>query len=225
MHKVIDIFPTPIYVAKRETELTDSEIEDIKDLTKKEKWREETGAMGQTSAGEKKFLVQRTKDNTYIFDTKLDSLKKFCEEHIDTYVNEVIRPKNLELEFYITQSWLSVVEPGYDFMSAHSHPNSLISGVFYASTVEGDAIQFYDINTSAKTIINIEPGTGKTNLWNVTQQNLNIENNVLLLFPSYLGHGVKQNVSKISDRISIAFNVFVKGNIGEYHDSSKLNLR
>ena len=59
----------------------------------------------------------------------------------------------------------------------------------------------------------------------VAIQNLNIANNHLLLFPSYLGHSVNWNASTTTIRISIAFNVFVKGNIGEYHDSSKLNLR
>ena len=222
MHKVTNIFPTPVYVTKRETELTSSEMEDIKDLTEKEKWREETGAMGQTSAEEKKFLVHRTKEHTYIFDTKLDSLKKFCEEHIDTYVNEVISPKNPELDFYITQSWLNWLQPGR-MHPIHSHLNSIISGIFYVSTVEGDAVQFYDINTNAKTRINIEPG--KTNFWNVSQQSLDITNNVLLLFPSWLGHGVKQNISKISNRLSISFNVFVKGTIGEYYNLNALHLR
>ena len=214
MHKVIDIFPTPIYVTKRETELTYSEMEEIKAFTKGERWR------GEQSFRNKK-LVKKTKDDTYIFDTKLDSLKKFCEEHIDTYVNEVISPKNSELDFYITQSWLNVLSPG-GIHPVHAHPNSIISGTFYVSTVEGDAVQFYDINTTAKTRINIEPG--KTNFWNVNQQNLNIGNNVLLLFPSWIGHGVNKSISKITDRISISFNVFVRGNIGEYYDLSRLNL-
>ena len=215
MHKVIDIFPTPIYATKRETELTSSEMEDIKDLIEKEKRREKKSL-------EENKLIKRTEDGTYIFDTKLDSLKKFCEEHIDTYVNEVISPKNSELDFYITQSWLNALSPG-GIHPIHYHSNSLISGIFYVSTVEGDAIQFYDINTSVKDRTKIE--SGKTNLWNVSQQNLDIGNNVLLLFPSWIGHGVKQNASTTTDRISISFNVFVKGTIGEYHTLDNLNLQ
>ena len=167
-------------------------------------------------------MIKRTEDGTYIFDTKLDGIKKFCEEHIDTYVNEVISPKNPELDFYITQSWLNWLQPGR-MHPIHSHLNSIISGIFYVSTVEGDAVQFYDINTNAKTRINIEPG--KTNFWNVSQQSLDITNNVLILFPSWIGHGVRHNASTTTDRVSISFNVFVKGSIGEYHDLSKLDLR
>jgi len=214
MHKVIDIFPTPVYITKRGTDLTSSEMEDIKGLIEKEKWREKKSL-------EENELIKRTEDGTYIFDTKLDGIKKFCEEHIDTYVNEVISPKNPELDFYITQSWLNWLQPGR-MHPIHSHLNSIISGIFYVSTVEGDAVQFYDINTNAKTRINIEPG--KTNFWNVSQQSLDITNNVLILFPSWIGHGVRHNASTTTDRVSISFNVFVKGPIGEYHDLSRLNL-
>ena len=215
MHKVIDIFPTPVYITKSGTDLTSSEMEDIKGLIEKEKWREKKSL-------EENELIKRTEDGTYIFDTKLDGIKKFCEEHIDTYVNEVISPKNPELDFYITQSWLNWLQPGR-MHPIHSHLNSIISGIFYVSTVEGDAVQFYDINTNAKTRINIEPG--KTNFWNVSQQSLDITNNVLILFPSWIGHGVRHNASTTTDRVSISFNVFVKGPIGEYHDLSKLDLR
>jgi len=215
MHKVVNIFPTPVYVTNMETELTPSEMEEINDLSEKEKEREK-------KSFEKMELVKRTKDDTYIFDTKLDGIKKFCEEHIDTYINEIISPKNSELDFYITQSWLNVLSPG-GIHPIHYHSNSIISGVFYVSTVKGDAIQFYDINTAVKDRTKIEPG--KTNLWNACQQNLGIENNVLLLFPSWIGHGVNQNISKITDRISISFNVFVKGTIGEYYTLDNLNLQ
>jgi len=217
MHKIIDIFPTPIYVTKRETELTSFEIADIKELGEnKEK---------ENYKNKNEILAEKNEEKiseTYIFDTKLDSLKKFCEDHIDSYVNEVINPRNTELDFYITQSWLNIVHPG-ESHEIHIHPNSIISGIFYVSTVEGDAVQFYDINANSKTIINIEPG--ESNFWNVSQQSLDITNNVLLLFPSWLGHGVKQNISKISNRMSISFNVFVKGTIGEYYNLNALHLR
>ena len=128
--EIATLFPIPVYVTKRETELTSSEMEDIKDLIEKEKWREKKSL-------EENELIKRTEDGTYIFDTKLDGIKKFCEEHIDTYVNEVITPKNKELDFYITQSWLNVTKPG-EWHHNHSHATSIISGVFYVSTGEAN---------------------------------------------------------------------------------------
>jgi len=215
-YKIEGLFPTPLYMAKRDSNLDSTEkkeLEDIIENKKKENYRNRNERLEENS--EEKI------SETYIFNTKLGSLKKFCEQHIDTYVNEVINPKNTKLDFYITQSWLNALKPDGTH-PVHSHSNSLISGIFYVSTIEGDAIQFYDTNTDVKNVISIEPE--EANFWNTEIQNLNIANNHLLLFPSYLGHSVNWNASTTTIRISIAFNVFVKGSIGVTCDLNKLNL-
>ena len=212
-HKIVNIFPTPIYVAKRETEATTSELEDIKSIIEKASEKE----TGSFSTG---YIISSRKD-THIFDTKLNSLNEFCKHHINTYVNEIISPKNTELDFYITQSWLNVVHPG-ESHPVHCHTNSLISGIFYVSTVEGDAIQFYDPGSLMKNRTEIE--MLDVTVWNAPVQNLNIHKNELILFPAWLGHGVSGNASATTDRISFAFNVFVKGSIGEEARMTELVL-
>jgi uncharacterized protein (TIGR02466 family) len=212
-HKIVNIFPTPIYVAKRETEATTSELEDIKSIIEKASEKE----TGSFSTG---YIISSRK-NTHIFDTKLNSLNEFCKHHINTYVNEIISPKNTELDFYITQSWLNVVHPG-ESHPVHCHTNSLISGIFYVSTVEGDAIQFYDPGSLMKNRTEIE--MLDATVWNAPVQNLNIHKNELILFPAWLGHGVSGNASATTDRISFAFNVFVKGSIGEEARMTELVL-
>jgi uncharacterized protein (TIGR02466 family) len=212
-YKIVNIFPTPIYVAKRETEATTSELEDIKSIVEKASEKE----TGSFSTG---YIISSRKD-THIFDTKLNSLNEFCKQHINTYVNEIISPKNTELDFYITQSWLNVVHPG-ESHPVHCHTNSLISGIFYVSTVEGDAIQFYDPGSLMKNRTEIE--MLDVTVWNAPVQNLNIHKNELILFPAWLGHGVSGNASATTDRISFAFNVFVKGSIGEEARMTELVL-
>jgi uncharacterized protein (TIGR02466 family) len=207
MHKIVNIFPTPIYVAKREIEATTFELEDIKSII--EKASVPTG-----------YIISSRKD-THIFDTKLNSLKEFCELHINIYVNEIISPKNTELDFYITQSWLNIVHPG-ESHPIHCHTNSIISGIFYVSTVEGDAIQFYDPGSLMKNRTEIE--MLEATVWNAPVQNLDIHKNELILFPAWLGHGVSGNASATTDRISFAFNVFVKGSIGEEARMTELVL-
>ena len=46
----------------------------------------------------------------------------------------------------------------------------------------------------------------------------------LLVFPSWLKHGVEPNEKATTDRISIAFNVFAKGNFGERGSLNELIL-
>jgi len=205
--EILSIFPTPVYIIKREKELSTSDMEYIKIEGEKKNYQ-------RTQKTEESNLY-----DTHFFDTKLNSLKEFIEQNIATYVNEVITPKNKELDFYITQSWVNVLKPG-EALSIHYHANSLISGVFYVSVANGDALTIYDRNVRALDTIEIEPE--KWHLWNDKQMDLNVENNVLILFPSRMMHSTRQNPERTTDRISIAFNVFVKGALGEEYHLNKL---
>ena len=167
------IFPIPVYSAKRDsnpvTKLEEVQLENII----KEGVTKENDGNSQTS-------------NSYIFDTKFQELKEFCILHINTYVEQIINPKE-ELDFYITQSWLNITKPG-GYHHEHSHQNSIISGVFYISTVEEDRLTFTDPNVKMKHQIKFKPK--EFNIWNSTNWIIPVTNNELLLFPSWLNHSV-----------------------------------
>ena len=190
-----NLFPTPVYNVFRDSELNLEESEEIKSII-------EEGL--RTNKGNK------TTINSYIFETKLKKIKEFCEQHIKKYVEIIIVPKH-KLEFYITESWLNVTKPG-EFHHVHYHPNSIISGVFYVNTVPEDQINFIDPNYKIKG--RLEFGQKEYNLWNSAQWWVPVVNNQLTLFPSWLEHEVKR-VLGVEDRISISFNTFVRGNLGD----------
>ena len=155
-------------------------------------------------------------DNTHIFDSKLKNLKEFCEHHIKIYVKEVLNPKE-KLDFYITQSWLNVSIHKHSSYK-HSHQNSIFSGVFYVSTVENDKLVFYDPCTNLKGRIGVEPM--EDSRWTSNAWSLSVENNMLVLFPSWLEH----NALIVGHRISIAFNVFARGMFGTKNATNELIL-
>ena len=188
-HSIKGIFPSPIYVTKRDSIINSIEKKEIEDIIKE----------GMNKSGS-----NFVSNNFYIFNTKLNNLKEFCEKHIKIYVKEIINPKE-ELDFYITQSWLNMTQPGGSHFR-HSHQNSIISGVFYVLSEENDGIQFYDTNTNTKERIKLE--TIENNAWNSNCWFLNVENYTLTLFPSWLEHSVEPNKNATTDRISLAFNVF-----------------
>ena len=190
------VFPCPVYVVKRDSYYHPKEEKEIGDIVKE-------GIHWNTG--------NYTSNDSYIFDTKLKQLKQFCEQQIKIYAEKVIVPKE-ELDFYITQSWLNITKPG-GFHHQHSHANSLISGVFYIATVEDDKITFDDPNHKIKELINFK--TDNYNIWNSASWFLNIRNNELMLFPSWLSHEVELNEKATTDRISISFNTFVKGPLGQ----------
>jgi len=209
------IFPVPIYQTYRNSDLGPIEEAEIKDIIKE----------GMKGTGPEELLESRENNsvssNSYVFNTKLQELKGFCEKHIKSYVKETIDPRE-ELEFYITQSWLSITRPG-EVLRQHNHTNSIISGVFYISTEEDDRIIFFDPNVRLKEFIKCEHA--EHNLWNSSLWFYPSKNNGLILWPSWLDHAIRQNLNATTDRISLAFNVFVKGKIGVQGTMNELVLR
>ena len=190
-----NLFPTPVYSVIIDLELNLEESEEIKSIIEEGMRR---------NAGNENSI------NSYIFETKLKKIKEFCEQQIKKYVEIIISPSQ-ELEFYITESWINVTKPG-EFHHVHYHPNSIISGVFYVNTVPEDQINFIDPNYKIKG--RLEFGQKEYNLWNSAQWWVPVVNNQLTLFPSWLEHEVKR-VLGVEDRISISFNTFVRGNLGD----------
>jgi len=151
----------------------------------------------------------------YIFNTKLKKLKKFIEHNIKIYVEEILNPKE-ELDFYITQSWVNVATQSLATYK-HSHQNSIISGVFYVSVKENDKIQFYNPKVG---LHQIGFDSMEYNSWTSNSWALEVSNNTLILFPSWLEH----NALIAGHRISIAFNVFAKGMFGIKNSTNELYL-
>ena len=199
------MFPTPVYVIKRNSNLTSEEEKEIKEILK--------SGMNINSGN-------RSSNNSCIFDGNLEKIKQFCEQQLKIYVEELIIPRE-EIEVYITQSWLNVTKPG-EFHHEHSHSNSILSGVFYISTEEGDSITFTDPNFKVKEILKVEPK--EFNVWNSGTCASPSKTNELILFPSWMNHRVEPNEMATTDRISISFNTFVRGTLGGREEKTELIL-
>ena len=85
------IFPCPVNIVKRDTNLTNKEEKEIRKIV---------------NEGMRKNSGNSSSYNSYIFNGKLKKIKQFCEQQLKIYVEQVIVPKE-ELDLYITQSWLS----------------------------------------------------------------------------------------------------------------------
>ena len=200
------VFPTPVYIVKRDSNLSPEEEKEIGKIIK-EGMRKSEG----------NFIT----NNSHIFNEKLKNLKEFCEQQLKIYVEQVINPKE-ELDFYITQSWINMNNPG-GYHHEHSHQNSIVSGVFYISTEKDDSITFTDPNYKVKQLIQLE--AKGFNPFNSSTWFFSVNNNELVLFPSWLGHRVDPNPKSTKDRISLAFNTFAGGTLGSRKELSELILR
>lgn len=157
-----------------------------------------------------------TIDNYILNRPELKKIKKYIQDCCDDYLKKIICPKT-DLKLYITQSWLNYTEEN-QFHHQHEHPNSVVSGVFYINAdKENDTIKFFTLKRYAQ----ISPIIKEYNIWNSTSWWFPVETGKLIIFPSSTTHQV--DIKKGNNtRISLAFNTFYKGIIGENKDLSEL---
>jgi len=193
---ITGIFPTPIY----RTEMSRGWTEEEKKVWQDCDWHRSIG--------------NSTSSDVYILD-RLPELKESVESVIGDYWNKVITTVN-SVSPVLTQSWLNRTGVG-DYHHRHNHSNSLISGVVYLET-DSDTITFFreDRNLLSLTVENYH-------LFNSPSWVFSVKSGDIILFPSDLHHMVDEKVSG-QDRISLAFNVWVKGSIGVKEDMTELTI-
>ena len=150
-----------------------------------------------------------TSTNNYVLrDNRLSSLRLFLNNSLQEYFQATMSPQdNVKLE--ITQSWINYTKTG-QYHHKHTHPNSIISGVFYIqASKEIDKLFFYNESYQQIKIVPKE-----FHVYNSESWWLPVETGQLLLFPSSLTHMVA-TTSGEDDRISLSFNTFYKGKLGD----------
>lgn len=196
------LFPTPVYMANINRKLTNRELSFV----------EEQKKHCQSNKGN-----INTIDNYILNKPELKKIKKFLEECCDDYLQKVICPKH-NPKLRITQSWLNYTEEN-QYHHQHEHPNSVVSGVFYINAdKQNDNIKFFD-----RDYRQIFPAIDKFNSWNSTSWWFTTETGQLVMFPSSTSHQVDFKKGS-NTRISLSFNTFYKGTIGENKDLAELIL-
>ncbi|GAB2580094.1 hypothetical protein GCM10027034_08770 [Ramlibacter solisilvae] len=103
----------------------------------------------------------------------------------------------------ITGCWATVLAEGA-MHRAHTHPNNVLSGVYYLRTPPGaDTINFHDPRIQARVI---RPPVVELTAENTDQVVVRVSQGTLLMFPSWLEHSVDASTSG-QERISISFNL------------------
>ena len=154
-----------------------------------------------------------------MFDSYSDTLKdikNFCEYHLKLYLEEIEGVDTDLAKLRITQSWLNRTKP-QEFHHSHHHPNSYLSGVLYISCLPNDTINLE--NRSYGLYNNMEFPRKKDTVWNSNGVVVDIKEGDLILFPSWVSHSVNRNETKNRERISLSFNTYPIGEMGNYHGS------
>jgi uncharacterized protein (TIGR02466 family) len=159
-----------------------------------------------------------TSDNRYVLrDDTLKSLTAFIDASVAEYLRSIYAPKH-DVSLRLTQSWLNYTKPG-EFHHKHAHPNSFVSGVLYLKAArERDKIYFYRDGYQQ-----IKLPTDNWNLHNSESWWFEVGAGDLMLFPSSLTHMVE--TVQGDERVSLAFNTFPVGYVGEEESLTALHLK
>ena len=133
---------------------------------------------------------------------------------------EIIKILDYDVEdIAITDMWGNVLEKG-EAHPPHTHSNNFLSGVYYLHSDKAAGIQFFDPRPSADVIV---PRKTKKTHNNSNLLSFASKTNRAVFFPSWLNHWVPQNISE-KNRISIAWNIQLKGEVGEHNEYQSANF-
>jgi uncharacterized protein (TIGR02466 family) len=195
-----NLFPQPVAIYKLDRSLTTKEMSFI------------TNQDTRPNTGNKTSV-----NHTVLKSRPMTKLRDFIETKLAEYFTQVYNPKH-NVSLRITQSWINYTEQG-EFHHKHAHPNSFVSGVFYPQADRtSDKIYFYKDGFQQ---IKLPPQDW--NIWNSESWWFDVGTGDLVLFPSSLTHMV-QPVQNEQTRISLSFNTFPVGCIGEAVDLTGLSL-
>ena len=161
--------------------------------------------------------------NTYIMDEpECVDLKKFVLGLAKDFARKTLMYDYDEWTF--SQTWVTWKEPG-QFHTAHTHPNSVISAVFFYGYAEENtpAITFHKpsgslnspyVQVKKKSDMREYPFAWET--FNIT-----FRPGLLLIFPSYFTHSVPLNKTQYT-RKSVSMNIVPKYAMGDPHSLTEL---
>ena len=161
--------------------------------------------------------------NTYIMDEpECVDLKKFVLNLAKDFAHNTLMYDYDEWTF--SQTWVTWKEPGQQHVP-HTHPNSVISGVFfYGYGEEGTpAIQFHrnDFAGNGQTIMLKERPDKRPSPFAWKTFTVPFKPGTLLMFPSYFRHSVPINKTQYT-RKSVSMNIVPKGMLGDPHSLTEL---
>ena len=147
------------------------------------------------------------------------AFEKFADLILDTN-KKVLKTLDYEVEnIVISDMWANVLKPG-ETHPPHTHSNNFLSGVYYLYSDKAAGIQFFDPRPQSDVLV---PKKTKKTHNNSNLLSFASKTNRAVFFPSWLQHWVPQNISD-KNRISIAWNVQLKGQVGEHNEYQSANF-
>jgi hypothetical protein len=203
---IFPLFATPLYATTYKGDTTDF----VKYFDSCEMNEPHTGGYG---------LISK---NSYILDNPIcKPLTDFFMSCFKDFATNIMRYRYKELQF--AQSWLTYKMPG-QFHKAHSHPNTLLAGVFYYDIQPDDAAICFSKEVKSFGRSYLEPSLlddFQKHPFSQEEIYFTPSQNNFIIFPSYLTHGVPpNNTNRV--RKALGVNALTKGTLGDQETISEI---
>ena len=206
--ELLQLFPIPVLICPYPVDYS-KELEWLKNCETRK--NNESGGIQHHNG-----TTNRQSEDTFLLDKpELANIRAFIEAKLHKFVTEIMASTD---KLVITQSWLNKNKKG-ESHHEHVHPNSMVSGVWYPQIHE----QLPPIQFRSRGQRDISLQTEKYNTFNSATFMLPMKRGELILFPSNLTHSVPVNNSE-EERISLSFNSWPKGNMGDERSLTYLPL-
>lgn len=202
-YNITGIFPTPVLLSSIGRDFTEQELEGIHSYS-----LTASRSIGNSNSNEKYILHS---DPTFV------DLWSDCQNMLNCFIQKVYVPTK-DVQPYVTQSWLNFTREN-EFHHRHMHYNSFLSGVLYIDVDQNnDKILFHN---ESRSLLHLPPK--EHNPFNCESWTFDLKPGMIIIFPSYLYHSVQTKLGT-NVRTSLAFNSFVRGEIGICEESTELKL-
>ena len=223
-HEIISLFPRPVYKTNIERKFTKQEYDEFASIITKDLDERASNQFKRITTD--KYLLKRK---------SLSAIRSFIEQHLNEFCfsSNLLGMNKPKISCNITTSWLNLFEPRA-FNPEHNHRNSILSGVLYINCLElpdnkPDGINFHgngteDFYSSSEMFHHIDLPITHTTTFSSTSFRIAVDVGDLILFPSTLRHSVDLNETADQTRISMSFNTFAFGELGD-GDTSEVILK
>jgi uncharacterized protein (TIGR02466 family) len=196
-HQMMNMFAVPLYRSALKRSFTEEEIRFFQS-----ELRDPVLSISNSSSKNKNILSAEI----------MQDIRAVLQENLDNFFKIVFNTSN-DVQLKITQSWLTSSVKGQSH-HAHTHPNSIVSGVLYINLAPHDGINFYR---------NEDNQCKEDSYYNAYRYFVQTSVGDIVLFPSNVKHGVQQVTQNI-ERVSLSFNSFFAGELGREEFSNRLRI-
>jgi len=200
--EMMNLFAIPVAKSSIDRNFTDSELSYVR-----------SQLLSATKA-----IANYSSQNKNVLDAiEMTEIRAIIQTHLNNYFETVHNTSN-DVSLQITQSWLTLTRKGESHHS-HTHPNSVVSGALYINVANTDGINFFRNEDN----LWYELIAKENNYYNSYMVHVAAKAGDLVLFPSNVSHGVSQVTEEV-ERISLSFNTFFSGEIGNPAFSNALRI-